>query len=460
MQIVRKDADALNIKIQLTLEPLDYQNKFKSEINKIKNTAQIKGFRKGKTPDSVIKKMYGKSILLDVINDTLHNSLTDYIKEQDFHYVGQPLPDREENLLLDIDVNDLKEYVFSFDMGLVPDFELLGVNDTDSYDIYDVEITSEMAKEEVESAQKRMGIQKEVEDTIEIKDIITIEAEELDGEIVKENGWKTTFTVLVEMVKDEEVKNNLLTSKKGDTLNFDIYALEGNDEAHVNKYLLNKPEDSEIEIGRIFSGTITKVSRVVPAEMNDDFFSSFGQEEIIDEASLTEFLKNDLKKFFDGQALQIMYRHIMDRVMETNDFDLPYDFLKKYLKATNEGVSDEDLEKEFEPFTKNLKWSLIKSKLAAQYDVQIGEKELKNYFINRLLQYTQSQGMMDYGFIMDMADKMMKNEKQVNQAYEELLANGVLHHVGENISRNPISISASNFELKVKELNEKDKVSE
>lgn len=454
MQIVRRDADALNIKIQLTLEPVDYADKFKSEIQKLKNKVQIKGFRKGKTPEAVIRKMYGKSVLLDVINDTLLKNLTDYIQEQNFNYVGQPLPDKDENQITDLDINQLKEYVFSFDMGLVPDFEIAGVSESDTYDYFDVDITDEMAVEEVESARKRMGTHSDVDDNIEENDIVTFEASELEGDALKIEGWKTTFSVLVNMVKDEDVRKQLLELRKDDTIRFDIYDLEAKDEAHVQKYLLHLPEDSDHEVGRMFEGKIIQVSRVLPAELTEDFFSSFGQEDIKDETSLTEFLKQDLKRFFDQQASQLMQRSIMNRIMESNDFDMPVDFLKKYLKATNEGVSDADLENEFEPFIKNLKWSLIKSKLAGIYGVKIEEQDIKNHFINKLFEYTRSQGMMDYGFIMEMADKMMKNEKQVNQAYEEILAHRILYQAGENVTKNTVSLSAQEFENKVKELNE------
>ncbi len=455
MKIVRKDADTINIKIELTLEPSDYSGKFKSELKKVQNTAQLKGFRKGKTPEAVIKKMYGKSILLDAINDKLQESLSEYIKEQDFHYIGQPLPDRDENNILDLDINNLKEYTFSFDMGLVPEFEVAGVKNEDTYDIYDVEISDDMVQEEIGSARKRMGSQSDIDDNIELNDIITLEAEELDGGAVKEGGWKTTFTVLVDMIKDEPVKEEILKSKKGDTINFDIYALEDKEASHVKKYLLKLPEDSDLEVGKDFAASITNVSRIVPAEMNEEFFTAFGQEEIMDESSLMEFMKGDLKKFFDSQALQIMYADIRDRMISETQFELPHDFLKKYLKETNEGVNEEVLESEFEPFVKNLRWSLIKSKIASQYDIKIEDQDIRSHFFQRIFQYMRNQGMQDYSFMNSMTDQMMKDEKQVNQAYEEILTNRVFYHIGETVARNPISITAKDFESKVKELNSK-----
>jgi len=455
MKIVRKDTDAINIKIELTLEASDYSGKFKSELKKVQNTAQLKGFRKGKTPDSVVKKMYGKSILLDVINNKLQESLSEYIKEQDFHYIGQPLPDRDENNIVDLDINNLKEYTFSFDMGLVPNFEVAGVTNEDTYEMYDVEISDDMVQEEVDSARKRMGSQSDIDDKIELNDIITLESEELDGGVVKEGGWKTTFTVLVNMVKDEVVKEKILNSKKGDTINFDIYALEDKDEAHVKKYLLKLSGDEQQEVGKDFAGTVTNVSRIVPAELNEDFFASFGQEEIKDESSLKEVIKDDLKKFFDNQALQIMYTDIRDKMLSETQFELPNDFLKKYLKETNEGVSDEVLESEFDPFVKNLRWSLIKSKIASQYDIKIEDQDIRSHFFQRIFQYMRNQGMQDYSFMNSMTDQMMKDEKQVNQAYEEILTNRVFYHIGEAVGRNPISITAKDFESKVKELNSK-----
>jgi FKBP-type peptidyl-prolyl cis-trans isomerase (trigger factor) len=96
MQIVRKDIAPLHISLDITLEPSDYLPAVESELKKFKNQAQLKGFRKGKTPESVIKKMYGKSILADVINKTLQDKLFGYLDEEKINYLGQPLPDEEK----------------------------------------------------------------------------------------------------------------------------------------------------------------------------------------------------------------------------------------------------------------------------------------------------------------------------------------------------------------------------
>ncbi len=455
MQIVRKDADALNITVELTLEAADYTPKFESEIKKYKNKAQLKGFRKGMTPVSVIKKMYGKAILSDVINETVQDKLFAYLDENHLNYLGQPLPNREADSNIHLDVNEPKEYKFSFDLGLAPELDLKGVSATDEYTWYDVTIADHVIQEEISAARRRFGKRVDAVDTIQNMDMIKLQAEELDGNTVKEDGWKTDISVLVDIIKDEAVKADILTKKIGDVVTFDVFKLEDKDEAHVNKYILKKPEDSQQEIGNMFTGTIIEVSRIEPAELNEEFFGTFGDESIIDEDSLRAFFAKDLKAYYDSQSLQFMYREIMEYLMENNEVSLPEDFLKRYLKETNEEISDDVLEKEFFAFAKNMRWSLQKSHLAKQYDVKVEEADIRTHFTKSVFSYMRSYGNMDYSFISQTVDRLMKDKEQVNKAYEEILSDKVFEKVGEVIKRKVTAISQEDFIQKVKELNEK-----
>jgi len=455
MQIVRKETDPLHLTLELTLEPSDYAPKFESEIKKYKNQAQLKGFRKGMTPVSVIKKMYGKSILSDVINEAIQDKLFGYLDEQKLNYLGQPLPNRDENLVFNLDVNNLKEYKFSFDLGLAPELDIKGVSETDEYNYFDVSIPDSIVEEEFTAARKRFGKRVEATDTIQNMDMIKLEAEELDGNVVKDGGWKTEFTLLVDIIHDETVKNEILTKKLGDNISFDIYKLEDKDEAHINKYLLKKPEDSDLETGNMFSATITEVTRVELAELNEEFFSTFGDESVTDETSLKEFLRKDIKAYYDSQALQFMYRDIMDALMEKNEVNLPETFLRRYLKESNENVSDEVLGKEFDAFAKNMRWSLQKSNLANQYEISVEETDIRKHFTNSVFSYMRSYGNMDYSFISQTVDRLMKDKEQMNKAYEEILADRVFSRIGDTVRKKNITISQEDFVEKVKQLNER-----
>lgn len=454
MQVVRKDVDALNVTIELTLEPSDYAPKFENELKKHKKNAQLKGFRKGMTPISVIKKMYGKSILSDIINETLQQKLFEYIDEQNLNYIGQPLPNRDENFVFNLDINNFQEYKFSFDLGLAPAITVNGVSAEDTYNYYDVTISDKLIDEEIDATRRRYGKRVEVTEDIQKMDMVKLEAEELDGNVIKENGWKTEFSVLVDVIHDAAVKSEILTKKLGDIITFDIYKLEDKDEAHVDKYLLKKSE-TDTEVGNMFSAKIIEVSRIEPAVMDDEFYQIFGSEKVTDESSLRDFMRDDIKGYYDNQALQFMYREIMDGIMDKNNVELPVEFLKKYLKETNENISDEVLEKEFDAFAKNMKWSMQKSHLAKQYEIEVVEDDLRSHFTNSVFSYMRNYGNMDYSFITKTVDRLMEDKEQVNKAYEEILADKVFQKIGENITRNKISISQEDFVEKVKELNEK-----
>jgi len=455
MQIVRKDTNPLHLTLELTLEPLDYAPKFESEIKKYKNKAQLKGFRKGMTPVSVIKKMYGKSILSDVINETIQDKLFGYLDEQKLNYLGQPLPNRDENLVFDLDVNNLKEFKFSFDLGLAPEIDVKGVSATDEYNFYDVTIPDTIVEEEFTAARRRFGKRTDATDTIQNMDMIKLDAEELDGAVVKEDGWKTEFTILVDVIKDEAVKKELLTKKLGDNITIDIYKLEDKDETHTNKYLLKKPEDNMQVVGNMFSATITEVSRIEPAELNEEFFSTFGDDAVHDESSLKEFLRKDVKAYYDNQAMQFMYREIMDYLMDNNEIALPETFLKRYLKENNDDVSEDVVEKEFDAFAKNMRWSLQKSHLAKKYEITIEEADIRKHFTNSVFSYMRSYGNLDYSFITQTVDRLMTDKEQVNKAYEEILADRVFVRIGDTVKKKNLTISQEDFVQKVKELNER-----
>jgi trigger factor len=205
----------------------------------------------------------------------------------------------------------------------------------------------------------------------------------------------------------------------------------------------------------MFSATITEVSRVELAELNDDFFSTFGDESVTDETSLKEFLRKDIKAYYDNQALQFMYRDIMDALLEKNEVNLPETFLRRYLKESNENVSDEVLENEFDAFAKNMRWSLQKSHLANQFEISVEEADIRKHFTNSVFSYMRSYGNMDYSFISQTVDRLMKDKEQMNKAYEEILADRVFSRIGDTIKKKNIAISQEDFVEKVKQLNER-----
>lgn len=459
MNIERLAVDDLNATIVVNISKDDYQDKFKSELKKMAGKATMKGFRKGKTPASVVKKMYGKSVLAEVVNETLQKALSKYLDEEKLDILGQPIPSEDQDGDMNFDVNNLEDYTFKFDIGLTPDIDIQGVSDSDSYDIYKIDIDDATISEELENAQKRAGKQEHPEGEVVANDIIKIQAEELDGNDVKKDGWATEFSVLVDSLT-EEYNAKVLTMSKDDSFSFDIHNLEKEKgEDYVKKYLLNLPKTEEGEeepvIGNMFTGKIVEISRLKVAELDQEFYDGyFGKDEVKSEEEARAKIEEFVGNHYHAQALQVMYRNIMDKLVADTEVKLPAEFLKKWLKMTNEKLTDEEIDKDFDGFLDNMKWTLIKGRLAKMFEVEVTPEDIKEAMANKVRGYFGQYGM-DESYVNQVLDRMLQNQEEVNRTYEELQAGKLFAKIGETVQHNETKISLEDFNEKVKAINEK-----
>lgn len=456
MKVTRNDIDTLNTQLSVTIEATDYQAKFEADLAKAKQKAQLKGFRKGKTPLSVIKKMYGESMIAEAVNEQLQKGLFDYISDNDIKILGDPIPSLDQKIV-NFDANSKKDYTFIFDMGMTPQIKVKGVDATDTYEQYDIQVSDELVSEEIETARKRFGAQKPISDNIEEKDILTINSFELDsdGKKRKKDGHETSFTIMVDLM-DDDIRKDVESKKKGDKITFDIYKIEKDrDETYVKKYFLKFEEGQETEVGHQFEGFIDEVSRTVPADLNKEFFDKYlGADKAEDEATAKEIVKEDLKNYFDGQAKSLMYREILEKLTEINEMELPEAFLKRWLKLSNENATQEQIEAEFGGFTKNLQWTLIKGALAKDHKIEVGHEDVKARITAQVAGYMGQYGMSGE-YVDNMVNKLLQDRTQVNKVYEELLADRVFEKVGETVTVTKKKVTTEEFKDIVTAINQK-----
>lgn len=456
MKVNRNDIDALNTQLSVTIEGADYQEKFEKDLAAAKQKAQLKGFRKGKTPTSVIKKMYGESIVAEAVNESLQKGLFDYIADNDINILGDPIPALDQEVI-NFDPNSKKDYTFKFDMGLSPDISVKGVSSSDKYEQYDVQVSDELIAEEIETARKRFGIQKPITDNIEEKDILTINSFELDsdGKKRKKDGHETSFTIMVDLM-DDDIRKDVEAKKKGDKIVFDIYKVEKDRDAeYVKKYFLKFEGEEEKEVNTMFEGFIDEVSRTVPADLNQEFFDKYlGADKATNEADAKKVVGEDLKNYFDGQAKSLMYRNILEKLTEINESELPEAFLKRWLKMSNEKATVEQIEAEFGGFTKNLQWTLIKGALAKEYGIEVGQDQVRERITAQVAGYMSQYGMTGE-YVDNMVNKLLQDRNQVNKVYEELLADKVFEKVGETVSVTKKKVTTEEFKDIVTAINQK-----
>lgn len=445
-KVVREDKGNLSAVLTLTIASDDYSPKLNAELNKYRKKAHMKGFRKGKTPMGFIKKMYGRAIMADVINEMLQKELTQYLTEEKLAILGQPLPvaDQEE---FDFDISNLQDFEFKFDIGLAPEFEIEGLSEDSVFERHAVEVDAAMIDKDLDQALLRAGTRESVEDAIEENDMLSVNAEELDGDAAKEKGWATTFSILVERVGSEELKKELLSKKKGDTFRFNVNDVELNaSPEHIRKYILNVSEEDEgTEIGDLFSGTIGDVQRVQKRALDQEFFDQyFGAGTVKSEEEARSKIEENIVKHFDRQAESLLFRDFQETLLEKNQLELPHDFMNRWLRASNENVTDEQIAKEYDNFAKNLQWSLIRSKIARKFDINVGDDEIFEGFKDRIRNYFQGYG--DELVILNTANRLMEDENQFEQMYQELMSDKLFEAIRSVVKIEDKKIGSEAFE--------------
>lgn len=428
--------------LTITIEKEDYRPRVNAELSKKSKNVQMKGFRKGKVPSRMIKKMYGQSLLVEAVNQLLDEEVRKVLEETDFKMIGRPLPS-EDQKSFDFNPETEEAFEFSFDIGVYPDVELKGIGEETSIEMHDVQVPDDTVTEELDLMRRKQGKQVEVEDGIEEKDILTLEGKELEDGELKEKGWETSFTIMVDLIADEDLRKELLSQKKGYTFQHSIYELEKErDEKYVKKYFLNMDEEEEHDVNPEFHFEVLKVERLHPADMDEEFYEkAFGEGEVSNEEEAREKIRENIKSFYDQQAEAILYRDMQEMIMEMNTIELPDDFLKRFLVSENEEMTMERVEAEYDDISKNFQWTIIRNELIEKYQVKVEQQEIRDVLQQQVSQYLGGYAA-DENFMNSMVDRLMQDQKQVDSAFENKLADKLFDELKEEfeIKKEPIDL--------------------
>lgn len=446
-KVVREDLDNLTAILHVTVEEADYAKKFGEELDKYRKKANIKGFRVGKTPVSVIRKLYGKGLLAEIVNDQLQEALYDYLQEANLHLLGQPIPNADQEDI-SFDPKTLKDFHFRFDIGLAPEFEVKGLDASSYFEQPVVDITDEMVEEDLLSLRRRLGERSNPESDFQQGDLVALEAVELseDGSVTPD-GHSASFSLLFEDATPE-AQQALAGLKIGDSFAFDVYQLEKDrDEDFVRRYLLQLEGSQEREPGRQFQLTIQNVERNALAEMNQEFFDrAFDGAEVHSEAELRERIAQGISSFYKTQSDALLFKDFQERLLELNPLPLPDDFLRRWIQISNEKVDEKLVEKEYPHFAHNLQWTLLRNKIARQFELQVTEEDIEAHFMNRVRGYFGA-GVASLGedFVQNMARRLMQDEKQVEQVYDDLLTDRLHDAVRSVVTVTERKLSLADF---------------
>lgn len=444
MNITRENIDNLNAVLKVHIEKNDYQEKVEKVLRDYRKKANIKGFRPGMVPIDLIRKMYGLAVKVDEINKSVSESIHKYITDEKIDILGDPLPKTDEQEKFDFEKQD--DFNFSFEMGLAPAFEV-NSGKKDKVTSYEIIIDEKMRNDFVANYTRRYGEFKKEEATAE-KDILKgkIEAVDEKGNQVPEGLFNENSTLAVDIIKDEEIKKNFIGKKENDSIDFDIRKAFPN-EIEIAGLLGKKKEETEGLEG-IFRFTIREITRFYSAEINQELFNRIYGENIVN--SEEEFMKKIEEEITAGLKNETDFKLMQDikkLILENTDFNLPEDFLKKWLLKVNENTTEEQIEKEFDSFRKDLKWQLIRNKVARDNEIKISEEELQKEAEN-ITRYQFRQYGLFYATdeqIASYARETLKREDDAKRIADKILEDKVLEKLKETVKTEEKKITAEEF---------------
>lgn len=445
MNIHKENIDDLNAILTVSIEKNDYEATVNDVLKNYRKKANMPGFRPGMVPAGLIKKMYGKAALAEEVNKILSKSLTDYIHSEKLNVLGEPLPNDEKQESINWDTQS--DFSFVFDIGLAPDIEVK-LDKRTKFPFYNISASEEMVSKQSEAYLGRLGENKVVE-TVEEKDTIRgnfVQLDENGAELL--NGINAEKVVIaIDLMKDAVVVDSFIGKKAGDVVVFD--PLKTYDNKHEVSHMLNISQNEVDENLGNFSFEIVEVLRFEPAEANTENFAKiYGEDCGIN--TLDEFkakIKAEIEENFIYSSNYKFAIDSRDSLIKKIQFDLPEAFLKRWIKATNEKMTDEQIENDFDTFMEDLRWQLIKDRLIKDNELKITEEDVHQLAKEMALMQFKQYGINNVSdeHLENYAKHMLSNEEERRKLVSRKQEDVIISTIKEKVTLDEKEIGYDEF---------------
>ncbi|MFL0170928.1 trigger factor [Tenacibaculum maritimum] len=434
MNITKENVDALNAVVKVDIVAEDYEAKVAKVLSDYRKNANIPGFRKGHVPMGMVKKQYGKSVMIDEVNKLLQESLNKFLVEEKLDILGNPLPRIQE------DFNwDAGEFSFEFELGLAPEFDV-NLKSKKKVTQYNIVANEELLDKEVENIQSRYGKMSTKEEVTEEANVTgTFTSEE------KEINKKSTVSL-----KDIKGKTNLkkfVGAKVGDVLTLKTKKLF--EDEHKLQGALGVAHDDVHGLDITVSFTIEEITEIELAELNQELFDKlFADGSVKTVIELKEKIKEDAEKQFQQQADQQLLNAVTEHLVEETKFDLPKDFLQKWLQTAGEKqLTEEEAAEEYNKSEKGLRYQLIEGKIMKDNDIKLEYAELVDYAKGFIKAQMAQFGNMnpEEKELDDIAGRVLSNQEEAKRLQEQLISQKLVAFYKENLSFDTKEVSYEEF---------------
>ena len=430
MNITRENKDALNAVVKIDIEKSDYADKVEKILTDYKKSANIPGFRKGQVPMGLIKKQYGKAVLVDEVNKLLQDALGKYLNDEKLDVLGNPLPKQQDNIDWDADA-----FSFEFEIGLSPEFDIK-LNGRKAITQYTIVADNKMVEDQIKNIQKQYG---QLISKAEVS-----EGDEVTGVFFNdESGIESTTTITLNKLKGKANLKKFVGAKVGDIITLKTKGLFK--DAHDLITYLKVDHDTAHDLNIQVTFTINEINERGLADLDQELFDKlFGKDVVKTVTELKEKIKADAEKQFMQQSDQKLLNDVTEYLVENTKFDLPSEFLQKWLQTVGEEPMDEaQAKEEYEKSEKSMRYQLIESKLIVDNNLQVNFEELKAYAGEMIKGQMAQFGQLNPSEkeVEDIVARVLSNQDEVKRMSEQLTSQKLLSFYKENAK------------LKAKELN-------
>lgn len=449
MNISQKSTGELTLQLSLKVTESDYIDEVKKSLDQYRKQANIPGFRPGKVPFGMVKKMYGEAVTADVVSKVIGDELDKYMAEQNLSILGQPMPDTE--VQKPIDFKNGTEFEFFYNVGLKPEINI------DFDDSYDIKLNKILFEEEdvdkyINDMRTKMGTQTNPE-VVSEGDVVMGSMVELDEEgNEKADGIKNEKASLsVDFIKLKTIKSKFIGKKVGDIVKFNPAKAFKND-VEVGS-LLNIGKDKAADVKSDFAFTIAEVSHIEPAEMNEEFFSKIYENAFIKtEEELRERVTKDIEATYEAESERKFFNDVVEAIIKKTDLPLPDEFLKAWIKENNlreeedKRIAPEELDAQYDSYRDSLRWQLLEENLVVNNDLIVTEQELKDR-IKEILGLQAFGGDMggNEEILNQVTESVMQNKDEVKRVSDQIIEQKLSKFFKEKLNPEEVNMKYDDF---------------
>ena len=433
MKVSKKDIDKLNSVLSVSIEKTDYESKVAEVLKDYKKRANIPGFRKGHTPIGLIKKQYGISVKVDEINKLMQKRLSDYLGDEKLDILGNPIP-VEKN---DLDWNADK-ITFDFEIGLSPEFEV-SLKNKKAINSYEIDVDKKMIDDQIKNIQNQYGkliAKTKIEDGFEINGKFMNEEFEVDN----------TSNFKLKDIKGKSNKESLRKLSIGDSI--DLKTKDLFDKDSDLSFHLKTNDDNKDKVKSI-TFLLSEINEREPADLDQDLFDKlFGKDAIKSVTELKNKLKSDAESNFINQTDQKLLNDVTEYLIDNTKFDLPDNFLKKWMQTAGENRLDEkEAAMEYEKSEKGLRYQLIESKIVKDNEIKIDHDQIKDFskdlIKTQMKQYGQTSP--EEKELESISQRILSNKDEVKRISDQLLSKKLIDLFKSNLKFKNNKVSYEKF---------------